>query len=388
MEHAGKKKQRSFVSRYWILIVIVLWLIVWSARDFLEPGAEAVPEEEATGVAAVSGEVSAGNGEAETAGRTGPAVDATAAQRAETAAGARPEGTREQTRDAARETEGADTAGGVREEVRDQPRNEVSGEARDGDVGGPADAMDAKSGAEDPNEPRAEAAAKTTPAVATAAREQGGDEEMAKPSPVVEEEAGAQDRDEQAPSAAVQEESRNPGTVEGAAAGNQEIDAKAPNAGGASTTALASAEDARKEDPSAGEPGSAGPADPASEQGARHADERTEGEPLSEAEVARKAQAALTEGRDAFWREGPQAAAEVLRSALAEMPADSPQRADLYGELGNVLYRGGNVSGAMEAWENALPLLPAADQRRIIQRLAPLYRRHDPAGVGRLMQQR
>lgn len=387
MEHAGKKKQRSFVSRYWILIVIVLWLIVWSARDFLEPGAEAVPEGEATGVAAISGDVSAGNGEAETEGRTGPAVDATAAQRAETAAGGRPEGTREQTRDAARETGGADTAGGVREEVRDEPRSEVSGEARDGDVGEPADATDAKSGAEDPNEPRAQAAAKTTAAAATAAREQGGDEETAKPSPVVEEEAGEQDRDEQAPSAAVQEESRNPGSVEDAAAGNQEIDEKAPNAGGAST-ALASAEDARKEDQSAGEPGPAGPADPASEQGARHADERIEAEPLSEAEVARKTQAALTEGRDAFWREGPQAAAEVLRSALAEMPADSPQRADLYGELGNVLYRGGDVSGAMEAWENALPLLPAADQRRLIQRLAPLYRRHHPAGVARLMQQR
>ncbi|WP_018144426.1 MULTISPECIES: hypothetical protein [unclassified Thioalkalivibrio] len=44
MEQADNK-QRSFVNRYWIVIVIVLWLIAWSARDVLAPSADAVPED-------------------------------------------------------------------------------------------------------------------------------------------------------------------------------------------------------------------------------------------------------------------------------------------------------------------------------------------------------
>ncbi|WP_018865029.1 hypothetical protein [Thioalkalivibrio sp. ARh3] len=40
-------KPRSFINRYFIVIVIVLWFIAWSARDFLAPSAEAVPEDEA-----------------------------------------------------------------------------------------------------------------------------------------------------------------------------------------------------------------------------------------------------------------------------------------------------------------------------------------------------
>ncbi|WP_373024299.1 hypothetical protein [Thioalkalivibrio sp.] len=45
MEQADNK-QRSFLNRWWILIVIVLWLIAWSARDALAPSVEAVPEDE------------------------------------------------------------------------------------------------------------------------------------------------------------------------------------------------------------------------------------------------------------------------------------------------------------------------------------------------------
>ncbi|WP_018861738.1 MULTISPECIES: hypothetical protein [unclassified Thioalkalivibrio] len=41
------EKPRSFINRYFIVIVIVLWFIAWSARDFLAPSAEAVPEDEA-----------------------------------------------------------------------------------------------------------------------------------------------------------------------------------------------------------------------------------------------------------------------------------------------------------------------------------------------------
>ncbi|WP_019024704.1 MULTISPECIES: hypothetical protein [unclassified Thioalkalivibrio] len=40
-------KPRSFINRYFIVIVIVLWFIAWSARDVLAPSAEAIPEDEA-----------------------------------------------------------------------------------------------------------------------------------------------------------------------------------------------------------------------------------------------------------------------------------------------------------------------------------------------------
>ncbi|WP_026181643.1 MULTISPECIES: hypothetical protein [unclassified Thioalkalivibrio] len=49
-------RQRSFVSRYWILIVIVLWLVAWSARDLLQPGVDEAPQEEQADAAAVKDE--------------------------------------------------------------------------------------------------------------------------------------------------------------------------------------------------------------------------------------------------------------------------------------------------------------------------------------------
>ena len=43
----GEKKQHSFVSRYWVVIVIVLWVLVWLALGESAPNADETPEDEA-----------------------------------------------------------------------------------------------------------------------------------------------------------------------------------------------------------------------------------------------------------------------------------------------------------------------------------------------------
>ena len=46
---AGEQQpRRGFINRYWVLIVIILWLIAWSARDWLAP-AESEPAADANG---------------------------------------------------------------------------------------------------------------------------------------------------------------------------------------------------------------------------------------------------------------------------------------------------------------------------------------------------
>ncbi|WP_017941505.1 MULTISPECIES: hypothetical protein [unclassified Thioalkalivibrio] len=112
------------------------------------------------------------------------------------------------------------------------------------------------------------------------------------------------------------------------------------------------------------------------------------GEPVSEEQVARQVQEALEAGRAAYWSEGPEAAAAILRTALDEIPATSSQRADLYGELGNALYAAGDARGAMRAWDSALDLLPGGERRAMIDRLAPVYDRHHRDGARHLRQYR
>lgn len=110
------------------------------------------------------------------------------------------------------------------------------------------------------------------------------------------------------------------------------------------------------------------------------------GEPVSEEQVARQVQEALEAGRAAYWSDGPEAATEILRSALEEIPATSSQRADLYGEMGNALHAAGDVRGAMRAWDSALDLLPAGERRAMVERLAPVYDRHHRDGARHLRQ--
>ncbi|WP_018879606.1 hypothetical protein [Thioalkalivibrio sp. ALE9] len=110
------------------------------------------------------------------------------------------------------------------------------------------------------------------------------------------------------------------------------------------------------------------------------------GEPVSEEQVARQVQEALEAGRAAYWGEGPEAAAAVLQTALADIPATAAQRADLYGELGNTLFAAGDARGAMRAWDSALDLLPASERRVMVERLAPVYDRHHRDGARHLRQ--
>ncbi|WP_024326404.1 hypothetical protein [Thioalkalivibrio sp. AKL19] len=112
------------------------------------------------------------------------------------------------------------------------------------------------------------------------------------------------------------------------------------------------------------------------------------GEPVSEEQVARQVQEALEAGRAAYWNEGPEAAAVILRTALESIPANSSQRADLYGELGNALHAAGDVRGAMRAWDSALDLLPAGERRVMVERLAPVYDRNHRDGARHLRQYR
>jgi len=43
----GEKKQHSFISRYWVVIVIILWVLVWLALGESAPNADEAPEDEA-----------------------------------------------------------------------------------------------------------------------------------------------------------------------------------------------------------------------------------------------------------------------------------------------------------------------------------------------------
>ncbi len=102
--------------------------------------------------------------------------------------------------------------------------------------------------------------------------------------------------------------------------------------------------------------------------------------------AAHAAQALLDEARGLYWNEGPEAAAQRLRDGLETLPADSVQRADVNGELGNVLYHAGQVGEAMAAWDRALKHLPARERRAMLQRLAPIYGRYHADGLRHLQQ--
>lgn len=97
--------------------------------------------------------------------------------------------------------------------------------------------------------------------------------------------------------------------------------------------------------------------------------------------AAQAAQGLLDEARAVYWNEGPAAAAERLQAGLEVLPEGSVQRADLDGELGNVLYQAGQIAEAMAAWDRALAHLPVRERRVMLQRLAPIYGRHHPDGL-------
>ncbi|WP_024329787.1 hypothetical protein, partial [Thioalkalivibrio sp. ALR17-21] len=114
------KPRRGFINRYWVLIVIVLWLIAWSARDWLAPAEPGDPPAE-SGVV-LEEEPSAGDQEAarEEAAREEAAREEAAREEAAREEAAREEAAREE---AAREEAAREEA--AREEVAEEPAVEV-----------------------------------------------------------------------------------------------------------------------------------------------------------------------------------------------------------------------------------------------------------------------
>ncbi|WP_019625449.1 hypothetical protein [Thioalkalivibrio sp. ALJT] len=108
MEQADKK-QRSFVNRYWVLIVIVLWLIAWSARDVLSPGVETVQDDAETETVAEA-EPKREDVEAEAAAEADAVREAAEAEAAAEAAREAAEAEAAAKAEAAREDEEAEAA--------------------------------------------------------------------------------------------------------------------------------------------------------------------------------------------------------------------------------------------------------------------------------------
>lgn len=83
---------------------------------------------------------------------------------------------------------------------------------------------------------------------------------------------------------------------------------------------------------------------------------------------------------------GPRAGAEALAAGLRELPPDAPERADLYGELGNLHFAAGNFTAALAAYDSALRVLPDEERATMVRRLGPTYDRYHPSGRSHLEQ--
>ena len=94
----------------------------------------------------------------------------------------------------------------------------------------------------------------------------------------------------------------------------------------------------------------------------------------------------LSRARSVARNRGPGAAAAVLAAGLRELPGDAPERADLYGEMGNYHFSAGNFTAALAAYDSALRILPEAERVSMLRRLAPIYDRYHPAGRSHLDQ--
>lgn len=94
----------------------------------------------------------------------------------------------------------------------------------------------------------------------------------------------------------------------------------------------------------------------------------------------------LSQARSAARSRGPGAAAAVMAAGLRELPGDAPERADLYGEMGNYHFTARNFTAALAAYDAALRALPEEERASMLRRLAPIYDRYHPAGRSHLDQ--
>lgn len=79
-------------------------------------------------------------------------------------------------------------------------------------------------------------------------------------------------------------------------------------------------------------------------------------------------------------------ATERLENQIRLLPAQSPQRADLLGELGNLHFSEGRMDAALRAYDQALLALPVNERLPMVRRLAPIYDRYHPSGREHLRQ--
>jgi tetratricopeptide (TPR) repeat protein len=94
----------------------------------------------------------------------------------------------------------------------------------------------------------------------------------------------------------------------------------------------------------------------------------------------------LSRARSVSRSRGPGAAAAVMAAGLRELPGDAPERADLYGEMGNYHFTAGNFAAALAAYDSALKALPDEERVAMLRQLAPIYDRYHPAGRSHLDQ--
>lgn len=94
----------------------------------------------------------------------------------------------------------------------------------------------------------------------------------------------------------------------------------------------------------------------------------------------------LSRARSEARNRGPGAAAAVLAAGLRELPVDVPERADLYGEMGNYHFTAGNFTAALAAYDAALRTLPEEERGTMLRRLAPIYEHYHPVGRSHLEQ--
>jgi hypothetical protein len=94
----------------------------------------------------------------------------------------------------------------------------------------------------------------------------------------------------------------------------------------------------------------------------------------------------LSRARSVARSRGPGAAAAVMAAGLRGLPDDAPERADLYGEMGNYHFTAGNFTAALAAYDSAVRALPEEERVEMLRRLAPIYDRYHPAGRSHLDQ--
>jgi hypothetical protein len=94
----------------------------------------------------------------------------------------------------------------------------------------------------------------------------------------------------------------------------------------------------------------------------------------------------VTRARSVARSHGPRAGAAALAAGLRELPPDAPERADLFGELGNFHFSAGNFAAALAAYDSALRALPDEERATMLRRLGPTYERYHPAGRSHLDQ--